>query len=161
MWLLAQFIPLTNLGYALQLPNKFEAQPIVNGEFSVDSFFFLSGFLVAYAMLPMMEEKKAFPWLKYYLHRYVRIIPSVAVFLLLHTYLHRYMGNGPAWSFMSARRDRCIKYGWSTLLFINNFYPAAGSVGCGGGREGERTRARTSAQTLGPCPLPRFDTLPF
>lgn len=129
VWLLAEFTPSTNLAYALDTPKRLETQPIVNGYLSVDSFLYLSGFLVAYAMLPMLEKSRGrFPWAKFFGHRYLRMTPSVAIFLLLHTYLHRYTGNGPAWAFVSQPKEQCIKQGWSILLYINNFWPSPDSV---------------------------------
>ena len=47
---------------------RFTAQPILNGFFSVDTFFFLSGLLVSYLTLREMKRKNGFPFLSYYLH---------------------------------------------------------------------------------------------
>ena len=107
---------------------RFSAQPIVNGYFSVDSFFFLSGTLVAYLTLREMERKKGrFPVITYYLHRYLRLTMVYAFVLFFWWTLTVYLGNGPEWYTLtgkgSVNYENCNKYWWTNLLYINNFYP--------------------------------------
>ena len=107
---------------------RFSAQPIVNGYFSVDSFFFLSGTLVAYLTLREMEKKKGrFPVITYYIHRYLRLTMVYAFVLFFWWTLTVYLGNGPEWYLLagkgSANYEACNKYWWTNMLYINNFYP--------------------------------------
>ncbi|GFU44506.1 hypothetical protein NPIL_619141, partial [Nephila pilipes] len=50
-------------------------QVVLNGFYSVDSFFLLSGFLVSYVIFKKFaksnEDKVQFPWLSFYIHRYI------------------------------------------------------------------------------------------
>ena len=113
---------------AYHIAPRFSAQPIVNGFFSVDSFFFLSGTLVAYLTLREMERKKGwFPVITYYLHRYLRLTMVYAFLLFFWWTLTVYLGSGPEWSLVvgegSANYKACSKYWWTNLLYINNFYP--------------------------------------
>ena len=86
------------LGHTYLIYSYFAADPFVFGEFvkrrnfeviinglpSVDSFFTLSGFLVAYLLLKQLKNGMSWSkWMGYYVHRYVRLtIPYVMVILL-------------------------------------------------------------------------------
>ena len=115
----------------LSLPHfisRFSFQPIANGFFSVDSFFFLSGALVAYLTLREMERKRGrFPIITYYLHRYLRLTMVYAFLLFFYWSLMGYLGNGPQWQASmgpgTPGYEQCNKYWWTNLLYINNFYP--------------------------------------
>ena len=107
---------------------KFSFQPIVNGNFSVDSFFFMSGVLAAYVTLIEMQKKEGrFPVVTYYLHRYLRLTMVYAFVLFFWWTLTVHLGNGPTWKAVfgkgSELQKSCQKYWWTNLLYINNFYP--------------------------------------
>ena len=108
--------------------SRFSYQAISNAFFSVDSFFFLSGLLVAYLTLREMKRKNGrFPFLMYYLHRYLRLTPTYAFVLFFSWLLTMYLADGPlfhiqAWKDSGAYKN-CKSYWWTNLLYINNFYP--------------------------------------
>ena len=107
---------------------RFSFQAVNNGFFSVDSFFFLSGTLVAYLTLREMEKRKGrFPFLTYYLHRYLRLTMVYAFLLFFWWALTMHFGYGHSWlSTIGENSDQyqnCNKYWWTNLLYINNFYP--------------------------------------
>ena len=107
---------------------RFSAQVITSGFFSVDSFFFLSGALVAYLTLREMERKRGwFPVITYYLHRYLRLTMVYAFLLFFWWNLTVHLGSGPTWQSSmgvgSFNYEACSKYWWTNLLYINNFYP--------------------------------------
>ena len=90
------------------------------GFFSVDVFFFLSGFLCSYPLLQKMYPAKGkinVPMT--YFHRYYRLIfPILAVTLFMSSY-YKYIGDGPMWpAQVESQRERCHKYWWSNVLFI-------------------------------------------
>ena len=120
---------LTNPLYVFyRLAPRFSAQVITNGYFSVDSFFFLSGVLVAYLTLREMERKRGrFPVLTYYLHRYLRLTMVYAFILFFYWFLTLHLGSGPTWQSDAGEGSTdyaaCRKYWWTNLLYINNFYP--------------------------------------
>ena len=120
---------LTNPLYVLShYTHRFSFQPITNGFFSVDSFFFLSGALVSYLTLREMEKKRGwFPVLTYYLHRYLRLTMVYAFLLFFWWHLTVHLGNGSGWNAAlgegSAGYKQCEKYWWTNLIYINNFYP--------------------------------------
>ena len=107
---------------------QFSYQAIAWFQFSVDSFFFMSGVLAAYLNLIEMQKKEGrFPVLIYYLHRYLRLTMVLAFVLFFWWTLTVHLGNGPMWraSFGedSALQKNCQKYWWTSLLYINNLYP--------------------------------------
>ena len=120
---------LKNPAYALShYTHRFSYQPIVNGFLAVDSFFFLSGVLVAYLTLREMERKKGrFPVLTYYLHRYLRLTMVYAFLLFFWWTLTVHLGNGPTWRAAAGEgsdlQQNCEKYWWTNFLYINNLYP--------------------------------------
>ncbi len=108
----------------LKVPSRFSFQAVGNAYFSVDSFFFLSGVLVAFLTLKEMKKKKGrFPFLHYYVHRYLRITPTYAFVLFFATYLGIHLAAGPFMSLADAIGPACRKYWWTNLFYINNLYP--------------------------------------
>ncbi len=103
--------------------SRLSFQVIGSAYFSVDSFFFLSGVLVAYLTLRETKKKGRFPFLHYYAHRYLRITPTYAFVLFFATYLGDHLVTGPFMSLFNPIKDSCTKYWWTNLLYINNLYP--------------------------------------
>ncbi|KAF8796912.1 Nose resistant to fluoxetine protein 6 like protein [Argiope bruennichi] len=98
-------------------------QIILNGFFSVDSFFLLSGFLVAYVFFKQADKTDGkIPWLYFYIHRYVRLTIVYFMIILIHTFILPYVGSGPLWPDDAADKF-CRKNWWWNLLYINNFVP--------------------------------------
>ena len=117
-----------NIVHIKDVISRFSFQAISNAFFSVDSFFFLSGLLVAYLTFREMKRKKGrFPFLTYYLHRYLRLTPTYAFVLFFVWLLMMHLGEGPNWpSFaweQSTSYQVCSKYWWTNLFYINNLYP--------------------------------------
>lgn len=117
------------------LVGRFSFQAILNGTYSVDTFFFLSGLLVAYLSMRELSVKGKLNWIYYFVHRYWRLTPIYAFCMLFFTTLYTLMFTGPfIWAALdpsgpiySAIND-CHTYWWSNLLYINNFYPDYGST---------------------------------
>ena len=114
----------------VQIPQVF-AQLITQGFFSVDSFFFISGLLVAYLTLQEMSFRAAnglkwrvFPFVSYYIYRYFRITIVYGLVVLFFINLLPYLGYGPVWSKVDNYAADCREYWWTNLLYINNFYPS-------------------------------------
>ena len=123
---------LDNIVEAADIVKRFSFQPILNGTFSVDSFFFLSGLLVAYLAMKQFLEQQTFNWIYYFLHRYWRLTPLYAFVIFFFAYLYIYLLQGPFRSTLDPGFEQgfdvCKKYWWSNLLYINNFYPEYGSL---------------------------------
>jgi hypothetical protein len=67
---------------------------IPGAEFSVDTFFYMSGFLVAYLTLKTLDTKKTLNWGLFYFHRVWRIIPPLLMMILVVWKVAPLFGNG-------------------------------------------------------------------
>ena len=125
---------------ALDIIKRLSFQPVLNGTFSVDSFFFLSGLLVAYLAVKQMKEKQSMNWAYYFLHRYWRLTPLYAFVIFYYAYISPYTVKGPYAAIVDAHvapgqrslqdgYDCCKDYWFTNLLYINNFYPSYGDLG--------------------------------
>nr|XP_026692261.1 nose resistant to fluoxetine protein 6-like [Ciona intestinalis] len=103
-----------------------EVQALSNGTFSVDSFFFLSGLLVAYLGIKHLNNSNGkinIPLM--YLQRYLRLTPVYAFLLLFSMSLYKFFGYGPYWNDLaSVMYNSCKDVWFANLLYFNNLYPA-------------------------------------
>ena len=126
---------LDNITRLISTMSRFSFQPVCNAFFAVDTFFVMSGLLVTYLSMRQMARKKGrFPFLTYYLHRYLRLTPTYAFVLFFIWLLMMHLADGPiypskAWE-ESAIYQNCNKYWWTNLLYINNLYPWRMTDGC-------------------------------
>lgn len=107
---------------------------VVNAPFSVDSFFYMSGFLVAYLAVQEYAKKGKFNWLLYYFHRIYRLTPPYLLSLFIFWKLTPYLGEGPWWEHVKyyVSLTRCNSFWWTNVLYINNFYPTIYDEQCMG-----------------------------
>ena len=117
------FFGMDNPVEVASMVKRFSFQAVVNAVFSVDSFFFLSGVLVAYLTLRQMKKTGRFPFLHYYIHRYLRLTPTYAFVLFFAWFLTNHLAAGPIFPLSNVYGEQCSKYWWTNLLYINNFYP--------------------------------------
>ncbi|XP_033763776.1 O-acyltransferase like protein-like [Pecten maximus] len=95
---------------------------ITNGLLSVDTFFTLSGLLLAYVfMKEMKREKGRINWFMFYFHRFWRLTPPYMLVMMLDIVLFRYLGDGPMWTPDGLETDYCKESWWTNLLYVNNF----------------------------------------
>jgi peptidoglycan/LPS O-acetylase OafA/YrhL len=78
-----------------------------NADKAVDTFFFLSGFLISGLLFKEHQKTKDIQLLNFYGRRYLRLTP-VYVFSILFFFIIK----GPHWENL-----------WQNLLYINNFFP--------------------------------------
>ena len=122
------WVSLTGADNAIHIKSvlsRFSFQAIDNAFFSVDSFFFLSGLLVAYLSMREMKRKNGrFPFLSYYLHRYLRLTPTYAFIMFFIWLLMLHLADGPMYhSVGMSNYHNCKKYWWTNLFYVNNLYP--------------------------------------
>lgn len=122
------FIPtyLDNPIKGMDIEKRFTFQAILNGTFSVDSFFFLSGLLVCYLCLKQLKKAGgSINWAMFYVHRYIRLTPVYMIVLMFYDTLWKYTLSGPYSMVTNQGEDNgpCEKYWWTNLLYINNFVP--------------------------------------
>ena len=104
------------------------------GYYFVDTFFLISGFLLAYLSIPEMQKKKGHINIAVFMvHRVIRLAPIYYFVLMLFVnFFIPHFGTGPAWPFIDYKYSKtCNEYWWANLLFINNFVPTV-KQGCMG-----------------------------
>ena len=113
------------------------------GYFSVDSFFFMSGLLVAYlASVEIGKRQRAMGahgpspggeikfWVMFAVNRFLRLWPLFVAVIFFFWKVAPAMGSSPWWDqSWSAHSEACSKYWWADLLFISNFYPVGETNG--------------------------------
>ncbi|XP_046867260.1 nose resistant to fluoxetine protein 6 [Drosophila willistoni] len=95
---------------------------ILEGFFSVDTFFFISGLLLAMISLRSMEKLKGkinIPLM--YLHRYLRLTPILAIAILVYWKLLPRMVRGPLSDQGFSDYSVCEWNWYKTLLYIQNY----------------------------------------
>ncbi|XP_072028215.1 O-acyltransferase like protein-like [Amphiura filiformis] len=103
---------------------------VLNGTFSVDTFFLLSGFLVTYLTLKELRKTSGrINWFLFYFHRFWRITPLYMVTLAIFATLTPYLGKGGGKDdSLKLSSEACQKYWWTNLLYISNLYPFPGNL---------------------------------
>lgn len=95
---------------------------LMSSTLSVDTFFAVGGLVTVYVFLKSQDKGVPFNIPLYYLHRYLRLTPVVAVLVLIYANLITYLGNGPIWHSMDDGFSvACREHWWSLLLYIQNF----------------------------------------
>ncbi|CAI2360775.1 unnamed protein product [Moneuplotes crassus] len=119
--LLHPSVNITDINSFMQ-PLLFQIVP--GSYFAVDVFFFISGFLGAYLMI-LKFSKGSMNIPKIYLHRYLRLAPSVFFAMMFALTFYQYLGDGPLWpTYSTFWTLDCPKYFWAFLTFINSIYPS-------------------------------------
>ncbi|XP_077296659.1 nose resistant to fluoxetine protein 6-like [Arctopsyche grandis] len=115
-------IPITNGTDILKWVGETGSMAIISGPFSVDTFFLLSGLLVAYISFRQLDKKQCFNFPLMYLHRFLRLTPALAAIVFFQASLSRYISNGPIWNTLTKDMiENCEKNWWTTLLYIQNY----------------------------------------
>ena len=97
-------------------------------EFSVDTFFWLSGFLGAFVASKVAARATTCTWIpKAYLQRYLRLTPSYAFIVLLWWKVLRVYGSGPVWAQQRGEYRDCARTFWTNMLYVNNLVPFHGT----------------------------------
>ncbi|GBO31955.1 Nose resistant to fluoxetine protein 6, partial [Araneus ventricosus] len=111
----------SNIAEAIDYIDRWPVQIIANGFLSDDSFFILSGFLIGYIFFQQAQKTDGkFPWLYFYIHRYIRLIPVYMIVLAFYATVSPFLGSGPLWPDYEVIQG-CKENWWWNMLFINNF----------------------------------------
>lgn len=124
------------------MESSFMPQLLFNGLFSVDTFFFLSGFLATFLLFkaflsrpesaPGSPGRSLFFTLKIYAARYLRLTPLYGAVLLIYYYILPAITRGPFVDFVTSTTSDyqvCSKYWWTNILYLNNILPASEQFG--------------------------------
>jgi len=113
---------------------------VMGGEYAVDTFFFMSGFLAMTGLLSSSGGDKPLTgplgFLRLIALRFLRLSPAYFFTLMLFIYVLPLMGSGPYFSENAGveERQRECANAWTNLVYLNNLLPRhlAGTRGCMG-----------------------------
>ncbi|XP_055947834.1 nose resistant to fluoxetine protein 6-like [Argiope bruennichi] len=106
---------------AVSIIDHWTFQVVLNGYYSVDAFFVLSGFLVAYVYFKQADKTDGkIPWVYFYVHRYIRLTPVYMLVMAFFAAVSPYLGSGPMWPDYTVVKA-CKDNWWWNVLYINNF----------------------------------------
>ncbi|XP_020810599.1 nose resistant to fluoxetine protein 6-like [Drosophila serrata] len=114
--------PNINFVHAISWMEKPFASFFLHGYFSVDSFLFIGGLLVSMTALRSMEKTKGklnVPMM--YLHRIIRILPVLAMAILVYMKLMPVLSGGPLFKSGFHGKEACQNGWYWDLLFIQNY----------------------------------------
>uniref|UniRef100_A0A914ULF1 Nose resistant-to-fluoxetine protein N-terminal domain-containing protein n=1 Tax=Plectus sambesii TaxID=2011161 RepID=A0A914ULF1_9BILA len=109
----------------VSFPLKFTNQIILQAPLAVDTFFFLSGMLMAYLWFKMTKKMKGKNitspgfWGQFYFHRYVRLTPIYMIIMGLDVTLFTHFSDGPFWR--PIEKNYCRISWWTNFIYMNNF----------------------------------------
>ncbi|CAL4126106.1 unnamed protein product, partial [Meganyctiphanes norvegica] len=112
------------------LLKPFMFQIIANAFLSVDTFFFMSGLLVAYGFMNLTHKSDGrFNPLLYYVHRVVRLLPPILVTTAFVATLSGLMVDGPlSWEYKKNMLGSCRENWWHDPFFLTNIFQISGNV---------------------------------
>ncbi|KAK7072437.1 hypothetical protein SK128_013072 [Halocaridina rubra] len=111
-----------NIAELPEIINKVAFQMIGNGDLSVDTFFFMSGLLVTMGVLSQLHKTGKFNVPVYYIHRIVRLLPPIAIFIAFMATLSGFFAEGPlSWYYRDYILKGCKHSWWMDVSFVSNF----------------------------------------
>ena len=129
----------TNVLPPYGLTHEVGAQLFFSARLAVDTFLWLSGFLVTLGMLrrlglPAHDKALAssmpvwYQWVPaFHLNRVLRILPLYAACLGFWWKIAPSLNSGPFWFAWNGYVDKCERLWWTNFLFVNNLIPTDGS----------------------------------
>ncbi|XP_062587968.1 nose resistant to fluoxetine protein 6-like [Saccostrea cucullata] len=113
---------------AIPMTQRFSFQAVVGAGYGVDTFYMISGMLLAFIQLKQMAKLKKDPKpgkigyyvFYYYFHRFWRLTPMYMIILMIYTCLTLYLGNGPMWPKQIDSAEYCRENWWTNILYVNN-----------------------------------------
>ncbi|EDW98154.1 nose resistant to fluoxetine protein 6 [Drosophila yakuba] len=121
-YVMTAFASNINLFHVISWEETPYASFILHGFFAVDSFFVLGGLLVALIPLRLMDRTKGklnVPMM--YLHRFIRIVPLLAMAIVMYMKLMPIVADGPRFASGYSGTVDCENGWYWTLLFVNNY----------------------------------------
>ncbi|GIY74961.1 nose resistant to fluoxetine protein 6 [Caerostris darwini] len=105
---------------ALSMADNLWYQVILNGFYSVDIFFVLSGYFIAKSVLELAPERlnvKFIPIMIF--RRLIRLVPQYAFMIFFFVTCFPHLASGPFWPHNAGT---CQDNWWMNLLFVNNLF---------------------------------------
>ncbi|XP_069960471.1 nose resistant to fluoxetine protein 6 isoform X3 [Cherax quadricarinatus] len=93
-----------------------------NATFSVDTFFFIGGLLLTYGILNEYSRVGKVNWIMYYVHRFIRLAPPIALTGAVLATIARHVLYGPMIGYVDRTLiQNCRDFWWADFLFATNF----------------------------------------
>ncbi|KOC66018.1 Nose resistant to fluoxetine protein 6 [Habropoda laboriosa] len=101
-----------------------------NAPFSVDTYFFISGFLLTLMFLksrlkdnkPVRLRTQVHQFCFSLIKRYIRLSPAYFTVILISILNFSWYEKTATISYFEPIQDRCSKYWWRNIFYMNNFY---------------------------------------
>ena len=121
------YVGVTNPVDIPQLEKRFLFQFVVNGTFSVDVFFVLSGFLMTFLIFKTLtKDDGRLRWGLVYFHRLWRLSPLYYLTIFYMVSIFDYMLRGPI-AGMVVLSQPCRDEAWANVIYLNNLFPRSGN----------------------------------
>ncbi|KAF2893852.1 hypothetical protein ILUMI_12321, partial [Ignelater luminosus] len=116
-------LPVRNYLHFLEFIREPANMFVFNSFVSVDTFFLLGGIVVVYTFMGAMKNGIKFNIFSYYIHRYLRLTPLIAVVIGIYATILKHLGSGPIWPGMihSHLVNACQQHWYWALLYVQNF----------------------------------------
>ncbi|KAF5285094.1 hypothetical protein FQA39_LY16783 [Lamprigera yunnana] len=125
-WIVYFHVMLLKMGTTSQLHidewrNTVTSKILYGAPLGVDTFFLISGLLLSYNERNSLKKCVKFNIIKFYINRYLRLTPTLAVIILVCVAFVTYLGVGPMLITQNISSMNCRRYWWSALLYVQNF----------------------------------------
>ncbi|XP_014224477.1 nose resistant to fluoxetine protein 6-like [Trichogramma pretiosum] len=110
--------------HVIKMHEDWSSLLILNGNIVTDTFFLLSGILLAYTLMAKKgkDGTPTFSVINLYLNRYLRLTPAYAIIVGFYATLFEKLGSGPKWdTWVNSSKENCRANWWINLLYVNNY----------------------------------------
>nr|CAH7715537.1 unnamed protein product [Callosobruchus chinensis] len=115
-------MPKANFLDFIKAHESIEAAFPMAANLAVDTFFVVGGLLVSYVFLTLEDKKININFFWFYLHRIMRLTPSLLALIIFCVTIMDRIAYGPFWTLAVYKiKNTCIKNWWSTLLYVQNY----------------------------------------
>ncbi|XP_076395912.1 uncharacterized protein LOC143265791 isoform X2 [Megachile rotundata] len=102
-------------------------QIIANATLVVETYFFLSGFILTFGYIKLQRKPRSFRecaigFIGGIIKRYVRLTSAQVVTILIVIVTFTYLANTSLFFMNEPAHELCSKYWWANVLYINNFF---------------------------------------
>ncbi|GMT12004.1 hypothetical protein PFISCL1PPCAC_3301, partial [Pristionchus fissidentatus] len=111
----------------MALAKDWSSEVIINGFYSVDSFFFMSGVLLTFLWFKSYnrhpkETMSVYGWIMFYVHRILRLSPAFYILVIFFTFvLKQMLRDSPINMNDIIMQDSCSTTWWIEMLYLHNW----------------------------------------
>ncbi|XP_069691620.1 nose resistant to fluoxetine protein 6-like [Periplaneta americana] len=115
--------PSINLLPYMEKAREWQHLYIGNLTYAVDIFFVMSGMLLCYIGMQVLDSGIKFNIPVFYIHRFLRVTPLLGAAILVHVSFLDKLGSGPILDFVYGKQEKanCVENWWVTILNVQNY----------------------------------------